>query len=186
MALSALTATLKAFVSFSSTLAGADRPSLKGKDDVQTDAVEKTASLTLGTGALQANQLFADTRTLTSGATELLNVSGGATGSAVAIKNPHGLTITATKIVAMAIVNTSLTYGLTIFGQGSADITSMVKANGDGIIIPPGGMYLIGPATGSTDAVGFVVATDEVLSVAGDGAHTGTYQIAMFLVGTAA
>jgi hypothetical protein len=185
MALSALTGTLKAFVSFSTTLAAAGRQSMRGTDEVQSASLEKTASISLGTGALQANQLFADSRAIAgSAAVDLLNVSGGNTGTA--IKNPHDQTITATKIVAIAIVNTSLSYALKVFGHATLDVASIVGASGDKITIRPGGMLLIGPATGSTDTVGYAVSTNEVLQLCGDGTNIATYDIVMFLVGTAA
>lgn len=186
MALKSLSgAYLKILAAFNSVLAGADRTSMKGTDDSQVGSLESNLPISLGTGVSQAQQVYMDQRTLTASASELLNFSGGAAGGAVAIKNPHGQTITGTKLIGLVIQIVTADVGLAIGGDGTYDITTMKGANGDIENVPAGGSWAV--AAGAADATGFAIATDEVLKVANpSGAKSVVYNIFALFMGTAA
>lgn len=109
-------------------------------------AYEKSVVLENGTGADQANQVWHDTRTLTTGATETLDLSGSLT-------NAFGESVTFTKVKAILIKNK----GTTTLSVGAAVATQFVSPFGsatDLVKIPGGGIFLLT----APDATGFACA----------------------------
>jgi hypothetical protein len=122
--------------------------------------VEVNTFLDNGTGANQANQVFSDTRTLTTGANETLDLNGS-------LLNAAGESVTFTKIKVIYIRNK----GTTTLSIGGAAATQFVAPFGsatDLVKIPPGGILLLT----APDANGFACrgrATDslKILNSAG-------------------
>jgi len=131
----------------------------------------KTITLSFGTVANQANQMFADSRTLAGSASESLDLSGSLT-------NAFGETIALTRIVALYIENTSTTDSIEVGGAASNAVASIFGATADTIKIRPGGFLLLGGA----DVTGYAVvaATADLLKVANLGAGSTTYKIIIF------
>jgi hypothetical protein len=99
-------------------------------------------AFTDGTGASQANRLFADTRTLADGADESLDLAGGLTDA-------FGTTITLAKLKALVIINPSATQTLTV--GNAADPILLFGTAAHTVNIPPGGKLMMDwPGTGWT------------------------------------
>lgn len=109
-------------------------------------AYEKNMALANGTGADQANQIWSDTRTLTSGSSETLDLNASLT-------NAVGESVTFTKVKGIIIKNK----GTTTLSIGAAAATQFVAPFGsatDLIKIPPGGIFVLT----APDASGFACA----------------------------
>lgn len=110
-------------------------------------AYEKSVVLENGTGADQANQVWHDTRTLTTGASETIDINSAA------LLNALGEGITFTKVKVILIKNK----GTTTLSVGAAAATQFVAPFGsatDLVKIPPGGILLLT----APDANGFACA----------------------------
>jgi hypothetical protein len=123
-----------------------------------------------GTGANQANQIFMDRRTLTTGATESLDLAG-------ALTNLLGQTITFTKVKLILIVNpatntTSLTVGNAASNQFATFLGAVTHTVGP---INPGGFFAIGDPGANGYAV--VAATGDLLKIANSAGASITYDI---------
>lgn len=122
----------------------------------------KKLTLTDGTGANQANMLWTDTRTLTSGSTEDLDVYGGLT-------NAFGDTINLTAIKAVIIVaSTENTTNLTVGGD-SAD-ASTIRGT-----LKPGGWLVYADPSAAGDAV--ADSTADIIQVANAAGASADYDI---------
>lgn len=131
--------------------------------------VEVNTALDNGTGANQANQVWSDTRTLTTGASETLDLNAS-------LLNAAGESVTFTKIKAIYIRNK----GTTTLSIGGAAATQFVAAFGsatDLVKIPPGGVFLLT----APDASGFAVAAGatDSLKVANSAGASIDYDIAL-------
>lgn len=179
MAIADITSSRMTFAfQFASRLAAASRVSMRTRDDEQSEAVTRTIPVGFGTGAGQADQVFVDRRSLGPGAGELLGVSGPGVGL-VTLENPHHEEVGATRMLGLAIVNTGAT-ALRIGGDGAGDISSMWGADGDALVLRPGGFFVL--CTGAGDATKYAVAAGEGLKVTNlDGAVAGGYDVVMFL-----
>lgn len=189
-ALSALQARIAVQTSYTSTLAAANRTAVRNVDDVQSGVIPLTQLLlTLGTGAAKAQQIFDDTRELGESSSELLMFNGTGAGG-VACLNPHGLTITGTKLKALVIINTGVpgtNADIEIGGDATYDVTALFGTNSAAgkLNIPCGGFFIWG--VNSADANGVAIATNESLKINNaDGAKHALYQIIAFMEGTAA
>ena len=178
MALQTLAATLKFILTLGSSFAASSRSTARLSDDSDSVNISVVQGLTLGTGAKAANQYFQDVRTLAASTAELLNISNGAAGGAVALLNPYAEAVAFAKITGILIVNTSTTGTLTIGGDATYDLTTLFGANADKVRIRPGGTFFMN--VGDADATAMAVATDEVLKISNeDGANALTYQIVL-------
>lgn len=109
---------------------------------------DRTIDLANGTGADQANQVWSDTRTLTSGSNETLDLNASLTNAA-------GESVTFTKVKAIFIRNKGTT-ALTIGGAASNGFISWVGGATHTLEVKPGGVFLLTApdATGLAAAAG--------------------------------
>lgn len=132
------------------------------------DALSKSYSMTLtnGTAANQATVLWADTRS-TNDTGETLDFNGGG------LVNSFGLACPITMYVAVVIASASA--NTTNIAVTQATAGGLFLANGDGILIPPGGWWLIAaPGTGHLAAT---AGTLDLLGVKSATAGTVSYDI---------
>lgn len=133
-----------------------------------------SATLTSGTGAGQADLLFADTRTLAASATEDLDLSGALTdafGTAQVFVRVKALVIKA------AVGNTN---NVQVTRPASNGWPVFLAAS-DGLALRPGETFAL--ISDVTDAIGHVVtaATGDLLTITNSGGTTGvTYSIAVY------
>ena len=124
---------------------------LTGTGDLQTPRSEftwdRTIDLANGTGADQANQVWTDTRTLTSGSTETLDLNASLT-------NAIGESVTFTKIKAILIRNKACTTTLSVGAAATNQFVAIFGSATDLVKILPGGVFLIT----SPDSTGAAVA----------------------------
>lgn len=107
--------------------------------------IDRTDVLDSGTGANQASQVWSDTRTLTTGANETLDLNGSLTDA-------FGVSVTFTKVKLLYIRNKGTT-ALTVGGAASNGFVSPFGSATDVVKVPPGGeLRLYAP-----DATGFAV-----------------------------
>lgn len=126
-------------------------------------------ALTNGTGANQADLLFADTRTLAASATEDLDLAGSLTDA-------FGATITMVEVVAILILADAGNANNVVVGDATSPVPLFGGTNPT-ISIKPGGMFMIvAPNASGQFAVG-AGATDD-LKIANSGGGTSvTYSI---------
>lgn len=127
-------------------------------------------ALAAGTAANQGNQVFQDRRTLTTGATESLDLAGSLT-------NLLGQTITFTKVKLILIVNpstntTSLTVGNAASNQFATFLGAVTHTVGP---INPGGFFAIGDPGNTAYAV--TAGTGDLLKIANSAGASITYDI---------
>ena len=91
-------------------------------------------TLTDGTGANQAKQIFTDTRTLTASATENLDL-------AAALVNAFGVTLTFTKVKAIFIKADAANTNSVQVTRPATNGVPLFMAAGDGIALTPGAMF---------------------------------------------
>lgn len=132
--------------------------------------------LASGTGANQANAIFADRVTLGASATANLDLSG-------ALTDPLGATVVFTKvkavIVTAAVANTN---NVNVTREATNGVPIFLALE-DGVAVKPGGFFAIGDPTlgGYTVTAG----TGDLLTFTNSGAGTGvTYDV--FVIGTKA
>lgn len=127
-------------------------------------------TLSDGTGADQAKQMFSDTRTLSASATENLDLFGGLT-------NAFGTTLNFTKIKAIIVkAAAGNTNDVVIGGHATAAFINWVSDATDKVKVKPGGMFMIT----APDANGLAVtaSTGDMLTVANSAAGTSvTYDV---------
>ena len=138
--------------------------------------VQAALALTDGTGANQANILFADQRTIASAAADNIDLAG-------VLTDAFGATIAAAELVAILIINAPISGGanttsLTI-GGGTNPVAGFLGGTTPTIgPIGPGGVVLLACSTAA--GLGAVIAgTADVLRVANSAGATATYQIAV-------
>ena len=137
---------------------------------------EKTHSLTNGTGAGEANQIFSDTRTLALSASEELDLAGGLTDAL-------GDTVTLTEVKTL-VIRASESNGANIVVGGSAtnSMSSIFGDPTDKIVLKPGALIAL---SAGTVGAGYAVTagTGDLLKIENtDGAASASYDI--IVVGT--
>jgi hypothetical protein len=143
-----------------------------------TDAmnIARTIEFTSGTGANQANVIFADSRGLVDNAdndaNEVLNLKDSGT-----LLDPLGTALTLTKLKAIYIYNTSTTASLKV-GGGTTPVGFMADAS-DILTIPAGGKLVLT----APDATGWDVTTNKNILVMQGGALTGTLTYEIICLG---
>jgi hypothetical protein len=174
---------LAAIISLAASMAAADIQQssvylklssiLTGTGDLQTPTsqflYDKVIDLANGTGADQANQVWSDTRTLTTGANETLDINGSLT-------NAVGSSVTFTKVKVILIKNKGTTT-LSVGGAASNGFISFVGSATDVIKIPPGGLLLLS----APDATGFAAtaATADQLKITNSAGASIDYDIVL-------
>lgn len=145
--------------------------------------VQDLMSLSMGTGAGQANLLFVDERIIASGANDDLDLNG--TG----IQTVYGANIAATQLVSLLVVNAPRLVGaapnttnLTI-GGGTSPITTFMGGTTPTIgPIRPGGFVFLGcDAVGGFGAI--TPSTADILRITNSAGAPATYQIALLMRG---
>jgi hypothetical protein len=123
-----------------------------------------------GTGANQADILFADERTVASNTNDDLDLAG-------VLSNAFGQTITAAKVVAVLLINKPLlasdpanTTNLTLGGSSNP-----VPSLSSGAIGPGGAVLLVDPDAGGLATV--TASTGDILRVANSSGAAAKYQI---------
>ena len=111
---------------------------------------------TYGTGANQVNVLFHDKRTVAQGASETLDLNGGAT-----LKDAFGDALTMDAIKFLYIKNTSVDLTVSVFGGGDNDLLIMGGTT-DAQQLPPGSFMLWACPT----AAGIVTTVNKNLKLA--------------------
>jgi hypothetical protein len=135
--------------------------------------VAATLDLAEGTGANQADRVFAGLRTLASDASDDIDLRG-------ALLDAFGAALDLTEIVAIGIVNANAdgvpnTTALTV-GGGSNPFDGIFGTAGDRVVIPPGGFFLI--AGGGAAGLGSAAAgSSDILRIANGAGASATYQI---------
>lgn len=135
-------------------------------------AINKSQSLTNGTGSGQANQVFTDQRTV-SAASENLDLAGGLTDA-------FGDTITFTGIKMLMVKNLSTTAGQDLTLSGNFLDDDMLGGGSSTVILGPGGIFFI---SSPVDGFDVTAGTGDILTV-DPAANTISYDIV--LLGTVA
>lgn len=130
-----------------------------------------------GTGANQADRVFADRRTLAASATENLDL-------AASLTDALGATITFAKVRALLVAAAAANANTVVVGGAASNAMSTMFGDAtDTVVVRPGGaMLLVAP-----DATGYAVtaATGDLLKVGNGGAGTAvTYDVV--IIGTSA
>lgn len=124
-------------------------------------------NLATGTGSGEANRSFHDSRTLTTGATEDIDLSGSLTDA-------FGNSIVLASVKVLLIYNTSTTQTLTVGGAAANQFINWVADASDKVNIPPGGMLLlVAPGAGYE----VTAATGDLLKIANSAGASCVYQI---------
>lgn len=140
------------------------------------EATSFAAALASGTGANQADLMFADQRTLSASATENLDLAGGLTDA-------FGTTLTFAKIKAIMVrAAPGNTNDVVIGGAASNAFVGPFGGTTPTVAVKPGGFLLLfAPATGWT----VTASTGDILKVANSSSGTSvTYDVV--LIGTSA
>jgi len=127
-------------------------------------------TLTNGTGANQANELFSDTRTLAASASENLDLAG-------VLTNAFGTTITFTKVKAIIVAAApGNTNDVLVGGAATNAFINWVGDATDTVKVKPGGMFVI--TAPDTNGLAVTAGTGDILKVANAGAGTSvTYDV---------
>lgn len=162
-------------MALSSTIKLAVAASLTSAQDLGTARAPATlaAAVTLatGTGAGQADRLFADTRTLAASGTEDLDLAG-------VLVDGLGATITFARIKAVVIRADEDNTNLVQVTRPASNGVPLFMAAGDGIALRPGETFAV--FTGLADAIGHVVTagTGDLLTITNSAGTTGvTYDV---------
>lgn len=124
-----------------------------------------------GTGANQANNLWSDTRTLSSGSSENLDLAGS-------LANALGATLTFTGIKGLLIAaSASNTTNLTV-GNVTNGITGFLGAATHSILLHPGSMFLI--TSPAAAGYGVTASTADLIKIANAAGASASYDIAIW------
>jgi hypothetical protein len=94
-----------------------------------------TIALASGTGANQADKIFADTRTLSASATEDLDLAG-------VLSDPLGAALTFARIKAVLVKAAAGNTNLVQVTRPASNGVPLFLAAGDGLAVRPGGLFL--------------------------------------------
>lgn len=139
--------------------------------DVSPTSLSSSATLTTGTGAGQADKIFADTRTLAASGTEDLDLAG-------VLLDSWGNAITFARVKALVVVAAAGNTNSVQVTRPASIGWPVFMAAGDGVSLRPGETLAL--FTGVADAIGHVVTagTGDTLTVTNSAGTTGvTYDI---------
>jgi hypothetical protein len=133
--------------------------------------------LSSGTGANQADKMFADTRTLAASATENLDLAG-------TLLDAFGAAITFVKVKAFLIrAAAANTNNVLVGGHASAAFVNWVSDATDVVVVKPGGLLLL--VAPNAAGYGVTATTGDMLTITNSAGTTGvTYDVA--ILGTSA
>lgn len=136
----------------------------------------QTTSYTAGTGSGAANHAWHDTRTVSSGGNEDLDLAGGLSRG--------GYAYTFTKVKAIYVeASSSNTTNVQIKSAAANGFTGPFADPSDIINIPPGGVFLV---TEPADGWAVTAGTGDLINIADSGAADITYTIVIVGVATIA
>lgn len=135
----------------------------------------KRLTLATGTGAGQADKVFAGTRTVTASGTDALDLAGTLT-------DPFGATLTIVKLKAILIRAAAANVNNVRVNRPASNGVPLFLAASDGIDVLPGGLFLwMAPNVGVT----VTAATGDLINCDNSGAGTSvTYDVV--IIGTSA
>lgn len=132
-------------------------------------AFTKINKMTAGTAAVtQADLMFADSRSLATGANEELDLAGSLT-------NVFGATLTFAEITAIYIENTGATTDITVGNATTNTFQGPFGASAHTLVLKPGETFAITNASGWTVTAG----TGDKLKITNSAGATGTYKIVL-------
>ena len=138
---------------------------------VFSPALNKLLQFTTGTGASQADLMYAATRTVASATNDDLDLAGSLT-------NVFGATITNVEMVGVLIASDAANTTTLSIGAGSNPWITMWLATGDGIKVFPGGVFLnFAPDANGLGAV--TASTGDILRVANGSGASATYSVVL-------
>lgn len=120
-------------------------------------------TLTDGTGDNQIQHIWSDTRSVTSGVPDTIDIRGG-------ITNAFGVSLNIVNVVGFAVRNRSTTTGQNFtVGGGSNPFITWLIATGDGVRVGPGGVFIVhspidpyGTTAGTADIVTITAASGTI------------------------
>lgn len=134
-----------------------------GTDPTYNFKAGRTIELTNGTGASQADMVFADQRTITASSNEDLDVAGGSLTTA------FGATFTIAELKALMVCASSSNTNNVVLG-GDANSVPFLSTAATTVSIKPGGCFqLVDPSAGG---VAVTASTGDILQIANSGAGT--------------
>lgn len=139
-------------------------------------ALAKAMTLLTGTGADQADKIFADTRSVNASTTDSLDVATGG-----GLTDVLGAALALAKVKALVIVNTHATQALS-YSRPAAGVAILTAAS-DAVPIPAGG-FLALAAAGAAGLATVTATTADLIDIVNGSGATGTYQIV--IIGTSA
>jgi len=142
--------------------------------------LKKRVALALdsGTGANQADVVFADTRTLAPSATDTLDLNGGGLIDAL------GTAFAPVKLKAILVAASAANTNTVQVTRPGANGVPIFAAAGDAVTLPPGGVFLLAcPAAVGIATV--AAGTSDLLAVTNGGAGT-SVDYDLVLIGTSA
>lgn len=164
--------TLTSKVSLAVQAVFAKTDALSTPKDVLSKSIQK--EFTSGTGTGQADLVYRGQRTLTTGASENLDLYG-------VLTDPFAVVLNFAKVKVIIIENLSTTQTLTIGGAATAQFINWVGTATDTIKIPPGGFFAI-----AAPVAGYAVTntTGDLLKVLNSSGASCIYNIV--IIGTSA
>ena len=139
-------------------------------------ALETALVLLSGTGAGQADKIFADTRTVNASTTDSLDVATGG-----GLTDVLGAALALVKVKALVIVNTHATQSLS-YSRPAAGVPILTAAS-DAVPIPAGGFLALG-APGAAGLATVTATTADLIDIVNGAGVAGSYQIVV--IGTSA
>lgn len=137
--------------------------------------VSAVIALANGTGANQADRVFTDTRTVTTGATDSLDVAGS-------LVDAFGATITMARVKAIYIKSASTNTTDLQFARPASNGVPLFSAVSDAIVIKPDGVFLW--AAPDATAIPVTAGTADLFSVINGAGASAVYDIV--IVGSSA
>lgn len=134
------------------------------------DWLERTYSIQFdnGTGAGQANNIWHDKRTLTTGTNENLDLAGGVT-------NALGQTTTFTKIRLILFYGLEANTGLLSVSRPASNGLAFLKAAGDAFELHPDGLFILTNST--TAGITVTAGTGDLINVDNASGATQNYHV---------
>jgi len=134
------------------------------------------ATFTDGAGANQVNKIWSDTRTITASGSEEIDLTGSTGSPAVTMTDVYGQTVTFARIKGIYVAASSANTNNVNVSRGSSNGCTLFLANGDGLQVRPGGVFL----WCAQDATGVAVtnSSSDILTIANSSSGTSvTYDI---------
>lgn len=125
-------------------------------------------NLANGSGANKASKVFADTRTLTTGANEDLDLAGSLTDA-------FGQTLTFAKVKALAIVAAVANTTTLTVTRPSSNGAPFLAAAGDGFALKPGGIFLL--TDPSSAGIAIAASSADLINVANAAGASASYDV---------